>query len=154
MSLIFGIDPDSAGFPLARYHAGALLDLQTVSTPELAELLRCESSRPDLIVIEDVLANKGIYARNDHGSRRFTQQISQRVGMCKQMQVVAQSIAEHYGVPVIAVRPTKRNWAKNKPLFEKATGWTGQSNEDTRSAAYFGFLHKDFSIKTSGVNNG
>lgn len=153
MSLVFGIDPDSAGFPLARYANGALLDLQTVSTVQLVDLIRFESSRPDLIVIEDVLANSGIYARNDHGSRRFTQQLSQRVGMCKQMQVVAQSIAEHYGVPVIAVRPTKLNWAKNKPLFEKATGWTGKSNEDTRSAAYFGFLHKDFSLSRSSHAN-
>lgn len=146
MSLVFGIDPDSGGFPLARYQGGRLLDLQTVNTVALVELLRNETTRPALIVIEDVLANSGIYARNDHGSRRFTQQISQRVGMCKQMQVVAMGIAEHYGVPVIAVRPTKKNWADDKPLFEKLTGWTGKSNKDTRSAAYFGFLHKDFSI--------
>jgi hypothetical protein len=149
MSLVFGIDPDSGGFPLARYHNGALLDLQTVTTVQLVELFRESHSRPDLLVIEDVLANKGIYARNDHGSRRFTQQISQRVGMCKQMQVVAMEVAEHYKVPVIAVRPTKHNWAKDKALFERLTGWAGKSNEDTRSAAYFGFLHKDFSLNRS-----
>jgi hypothetical protein len=149
MSLVFGIDPDSGGFPLARYWNGELLDLQTVSTVGLVDLLRDTSTRPDLIVIEDVMANKGIYARNDHGSRRFTQQISQRVGMCKHMQVVALEIAEHYKVPVIAVRPTKKNWADNKPVFEQATGWTGSSNKDTRSAAYFGFLYKDFSLPRS-----
>ena len=27
-----------------------------------------------------------------------------------------------------------------KKQFEKVTGWTGRSNEDTRSAAYFGWL--------------
>lgn len=149
MSLVFGIDPDSGGFPLARYVDGKLLDLQTVDTVSLVDLLREPHSRPDLIVIEDVLANKGIYARNDHGSRAFTQQVSQRVGMCKQMQAVAIGVANHFGVPVIAVRPTKKNWADNKPVFEQATGWTGSSNKDTRSAAYFGFLYKDFSLPRS-----
>ena len=30
--------------------------------------------------------------------------------------------------------------AEHKSKFEKITGWTGRSNEDTRSAAFFGFL--------------
>jgi len=31
-------------------------------------------------------------------------------------------------------------WKKDKKQFELVTKWTGRSNEDTRSAAYFGWL--------------
>jgi hypothetical protein len=30
--------------------------------------------------------------------------------------------------------------AAGKKEFERVTGWKGRSNEDTRSAAYFGYL--------------
>ncbi len=141
-SLVFGVDPDSAGFPVARFMAGKLITLGTMTIVQFCEAFRELHSRPDLLVIEDVQANKGIYARNDVGERKVAQQIAQRVGMCKQMQTVAMSIAGHYGVPVIAVKPTAANWADDKARFEAATGWTKQSNRDTRSAAYFGWLHR------------
>jgi len=142
MSLVIGCDPDSAGFPVSKYRDGKLEALEVLSVVQFVDIFRNEITRPDLLVIEDVQANKGIYARNDVGGRRVAQQIAQRVGMCKQMQTVAVSIAEHYDVPVIAVRPTKANWADDKARFEAATGWTGRSNKDTRSAAYFGWLHR------------
>lgn len=144
MSLIIGVDPDSSGFPVARFMAGKLILLDVMTTVQFCETFREAHSRPDLLVIEDVQANKGIYARNDVGGRKVAQQIAQRVGMCKQMQTVAIGIAEHYGVPVIAVKPTAANWADDKARFEAATGWTGRSNKDTRSASYFGWLHRHY----------
>lgn len=144
MSVVIGCDPDSAGFPVARFVGGKLQTLEVLSVVQFCEMFREQHSRPDLFVIEDVKANKGIYARNDVGGRKVAQQIAQRVGMCKQMQTVAVSIAEHYGVPVIAVRPTAANWADDKARFEAATGWTGRSNKDTRSSAYFGYQHRHF----------
>lgn len=144
MSLVMGCDPDSAGFPVARFVGGKLQTLEVLSAAQFCEIFREAHSRPDLFVIEDVQANKGIYARNDVGGRKVAQQIAQRVGMCKQMQTVAIGIAEHYGVPVIAVRPTAANWADDKARFEAATGWTGRSNKDTRSAAYFAWLHRHY----------
>lgn len=148
MSVVIGCDPDSAGFPVARFVGGKLQTLEVLSAAQFCEIFREAHSRPDLFVIEDVQANKGIYARNDVGGRKVAQQIAQRVGMCKQMQTVAVSIAEHYGVPVIAIRPTKKNWADNKPLFEKMTGWKGRSNRDTRSSSYFAFLYRNYGAKS------
>lgn len=144
MSIVIGCDPDSAGFPIAIYRDGKLEDLRTIDTVDMVFLFAIPETRPDLLVIENVQANKGIYARNDVGGRKVAQQIAQRVGMCKQMQTVAVSIAEHYGVPVIAVRPTAANWANDKARFEAATGWAGRSNKDTRSAAYFAWLHRHY----------
>lgn len=144
MSLVIGCDPDSAGFPIAIYRDGNLEALEFLTTVHFCELFRDHERRPDLFVIENVQANKAIYARNDVGGRKVAQQIAQRVGMCKQMQTVAVSIAEHYGVQVIPVKPTAANWANDKARFEAATGWTGRSNKDTRSAAYFAWLHRHY----------
>jgi len=142
MSKVLGIDPKNKGMPTAVYGDGVLCDLKIWSLGDFFEMVRANWSRPDLIVIEDVQANKAIYTRNDVGGRKVAQQIAQRVGMNKQMQTVVMDIAEHYGVPVIAVKPTAANWADDKARFEAATGWTKQSNRDTRSAAYFGWLHR------------
>lgn len=144
MSIVIGCDPDSAGFPIARFVDGRLESLEILTAVQFCELFRDHETRPDVLVIEDVQANKAIYARNDVGGRKVAQQIAQRVGMCKQMQTVAVSIAEHYGVPVIAVKPTASNWADDKSRFEAATGWAGRSNKDTRSASYFAWLHRHY----------
>lgn len=144
MSTVIGCDPDSAGFPIARFVDGKLEALEVLTTVQFCDLFRDSETRPDLFVIEDVQANKAIYARNDIGGRKVAQQIAQRVGMCKQMQTVAVSIADHYGVQVIPVKPTSANWANDKARFEAATGWTGRSNKDTRSGAYFGWLHRHY----------
>jgi len=144
VSTVIGCDPDSAGFPIARFVDGKLESLEVLTTVQFCELFRCPETRPDVLVIEDVQSNKAIYTRNDVGGRRVAQQIAQRVGMCKQMQTVAASIAEHYGVRVIPVKPTAANWADDKARFEAATGWTGRSNKDTRSAAYFAWLHRHY----------
>lgn len=147
MSRVFGIDPDSAGFPLAVYEDGKLVDLRVVGIVDFVRMFMNPELRPDLMVIEDVNANSGLYARNDVGSRQASQKIAQRVGMCKQMQNVAQMISDEFGVPQIAVRPTKANWADDKARFEQATGWDGRSNKDVRSAAYFGFLHRHWRVE-------
>lgn len=144
MSKVWGIDPDSAGFPLAIYRDGELCELKTIDTVYLVFGFADPDQRPDLLVIEDVKANKGIYTRNDVGNRKVSQTISQRVGMCKQMQFVAQSVAGHYRVPIIAVRPTAGNWADDRERFELATGWAKQSNRDTRAACYFAYLHRHY----------
>lgn len=51
-----------------------------------------------------------------------------------------QRMLDHYEIPYVLHRPQAGNWADKRPLFEKVTGWKGNSNPDTRSAAYFGFL--------------
>ncbi len=66
--------------------------------------------------------------------------VGMSVGKCQQAQVELMRMLDFHGFKYELHKPQKGNWAKNKPLFEKATGWTARSNEDGRSASYFGYL--------------
>ena len=62
------------------------------------------------------------------------------IGRCQQSQVELMRLIDDRNVNYVLHKPQKGNWAKNKAQFEKVTGWTKRSNEDTRAAAYFGWL--------------
>lgn len=66
---------------------------------------------------------------------------AEHVGKCKQVQIEIERIANHFGVKVVH-HAVSSKWkdAAGKKQFEQVTGWTGRSNADNRSAAYFGFL--------------
>ena len=63
------------------------------------------------------------------------------VGQCKQVQIEIERIAEHFNIKIVRHSVSKQ-WKDKygKSEFERVTGWIGRSNEDTRSAAYFGML--------------
>jgi hypothetical protein len=67
--------------------------------------------------------------------------ISELVGRCKQIQLEVEKIAEHFDIKIVRHK-VSRKWkdAAGRKEFERFTGWKGQSNPDTRSAAYFGYL--------------
>ena len=66
---------------------------------------------------------------------------AQRVGWWKPAEYVVVRVFEHYGIKVVKHKISKM-WKDQpgKKQFENVTGWSGRSNEDTRSAAYFGWL--------------
>lgn len=141
MSVVIGIDPDSKAHGFALYEDGELVDISQEPLVEIFNAIgRLEQFRKALWVIEDVNANKFIYARNTK-SGAVGQNIAQKVGMCKQAQIELVRVLESFGVDYKLVKPQGGNWAKNKAQFERVTGWTKRSNEDTRSAAYFGWLY-------------
>ena len=152
MTLVIGCDPDSAGFPIAVYRDGILEALEVIGVVQFVDIFRHDSTRPDLFVIEDVMSQTFRYARTDGRFRGKSMQeaiaisfrMGQGLGKCMHGQMIAVGVAETYGVPVIAVKPTAANWADDKPRFEAATGWNGRSNKDTRSAAYFAWLHRHY----------
>lgn len=140
MSVVVGIDPDSRKYGIAVYREGVLTNLENLKLPQLVNFL--DSEPVDLYVIEDVLDFGGMYERNRRPGAQGNR-IAQNVGQCKQAQIHLIEFLTYLNHPFIVRAPCKDNWAKNKLFFERATGWTGNSNEDTRSAAYFGFLYKD-----------
>lgn len=136
--LVVGIDPDSDRHGVAFYRDGELTGLGMMRRVEILEDIRF---LPGLIVsIEDVCANNFIYTRNNKGSREVHGKVALSVGRCQQAQTELMRDLEHYGISFVLHKPQKGNWAKNKAQFEKVTGWKARSNEDTRSAAYFGYL--------------
>lgn len=135
---VVGVDPDSKAHGLAVYEDGKLVQLRQENLCSMAGG-GWFAGWADLWVIEDVKANKFIYARNTKkGALGLS--IAQDVGKVKQSQIELERFLEYYGQKIMLVKPQSGNWTKNKDKFERITGWTGRSNEDTRSAAYFGFL--------------
>ena len=142
--IVIGIDPDAKKYGVAQYEDGKLIVLlsQTICefVSDLEGIANAYKNNQVKFVIEDVQSNSFMYARNRNDNPGIAARMAQNVGMCKHAQQVAEDFIEHYGFELIRVKPSRDNWAKDKSRFERITGWKGRSNEDTRSAAYFGFL--------------
>ena len=139
---VIGVDPDSKEHGVAFYRQGKLVGLYFMPLMELINIAQSEESEVTgvLVSIEDVMANQFVYSRNQHSSKAAQSKIAMHIGRCQQSQVELMRALDFMLIDYELHKPTKNNWAKNKPMFEKVTGWTGRSNEDTRSAAYFGYL--------------
>lgn len=140
--LIIGIDPDSVKNGIALYENGKLGALHSFTTIQL--YLFCEEFKGDIdsVHLENV---KGISAaftgRDKRANLAVKMKMAQHIGMCKQAQSEIERICEHFKIKVV-LHKVSSNWKNQagKADFERYTGWAGRSNEDTRSAAFFGFL--------------
>lgn len=143
--VVIGIDPDSQAHGIAVYDGGVLTICGRATTIEIVEKhikpYRLKEAQV-LFAIEDVLANKSIYSRNDQDNKKKQGAVGQSIGKCKQAQIELVRWLDHYKMPYKLFPPQKGNWGatKNKPQFEAVTGWKKSSNADGRSAAFFGFL--------------
>ena len=139
--IIIGIDPDSKKHGVAYYEDGILYDLHMYNNVDIImQFLDVYQKEAMLFSIEDVCANNFVYARNNKGNKSVTSKIAMSIGRCQQAQTELMRLLDKYEVKYILHKPQKGNWSNNKKQFEKVTGWQGRSNEDTRSAAYFGWL--------------
>jgi hypothetical protein len=143
--LVIGIDPDSEKHGVSIYIDKKIEALFSITLIDLLNLINGQvkfnqSINEIEIHIEDVCANSAVF-RGGH-SVSVQQSLARRLGKCQQSQVEVERMAEHLGVKVVKHKISKK-WkcAKiGKAEFERVTGWIGRSNEDTRSAAWFGFL--------------
>lgn len=135
--MIVGVDPDSELHGVAVYENGKLIDLKMMETYDLATYIRDVGG---VASIENVMANQFVYRRNQKSSRAMQDKIALHIGRCQQAQLELVRLLIKFDCPHVLYKPMRGNWSKNKAQFEKATGWTGRSNADTRSAAFFGFL--------------
>lgn len=153
--LIVGIDPDAESHGVAVYESGKLVELSKL---QLVPIIEKFSGVEVLFSIENVLANKFVYRRNQHNNAVVQSNIAMKVGRVQQAQAELMRLLDHLKKPYVLYEPQKGNWAKDRAGFELATGWAKNSNEDTRAAAYFGYLALRDSgqclVKNSGDGNG
>lgn len=135
--LIVGIDPDSDKHGVAVYDDAKLVSLSLRSSIEIVESWAGADAK---FSIEDVMANQFVYTRNQKASKSAQSKVAMHIGRVQQAQVELMRLLDRYGMPYELHKPQRGNWAKDKAMFERVTGWTERSNEDTRSAAFFGFL--------------
>lgn len=135
---VIGIDPDSKAHGVAVYEGGNLKELHNMTLFEFYDHFLYASI--DKVHIENVCGNNAVFAeRRGRANFNTIAKMSNGVGRCQQSQIEIERLLERWGVDVVRHKVSKA-WKKDKKQFELATGWTGRSNEDTRSAAYFGFL--------------
>jgi len=143
MMIVVGVDPDSDKHGVAIYRAGQLSELQQMSLVDLRKWIETQpapASENLFFSIENVLAQNFVYARNAKSRKAAHAQVALSVGRCQQAQAELMRELDAQRIMYEVHAPSGRNWAKNKDRFEHLTGWTGRSNLDTRSAAYFGWL--------------
>ena len=144
--IIIGCDPDSNKSGISTYINGRLADLTCLSLIDIYFhfddlCIRFEPSEIELH-IENL---NGISSNAFNVNRKDTLPVklkkAQNVGQCKQVQTEIERISEHFGIKVVRHQVSKmwKDSATGKAVL-KDLGWTGQSNEDSRSAAYFGYL--------------
>ena len=148
--IIIGIDPDSDKHGVAGYSGGKLTHLKCMTLREIIELI-IPLNRDDIeFHIENVCASNKIFTSSIPGYRSMTkakqeqslQSRARKLGMCQQAQIELERELEHLNIPIVHHKISK-NWKDSKTgkaHLERNTGWTGKSNEDTRSAAWFGYL--------------
>ncbi len=140
-SYVVGIDPGSTkGHGVATYTDGTLTDLKMCPLMGLYEHLSELKRTGDVIVyIEDVYGSKGAYRLDPKDNKAQAAAKGRSIGRCDWSQVEVERLCDYLGINVIK-RPISSRWKKpaGKKEFELVTGWKGRSNEDTRSAAYFG----------------
>ncbi len=136
-NITIGVDPDSDGHGIAIYIDGNLAEL---TKWDLMDFIPHAPDSRILWAIENVMANQFVYKRNEQKTKAAQSKVAMHIGRCQQAQVELEKVLKYHGARYALIKPMKGNWATDKTQFEKVTGWTGRSNADTRSAAFFGFL--------------
>jgi len=139
--IVIGIDPDSSKHGVAIYEYGELVRLESMDLIDVLDMAHGFSMKGDdpVFHIENVDANKA-YWHNKSGSKAAFGRSASDMGKCRQAQIELVRALERRCFKCVMHGISKR-WkdAKiGKAEFQLITGWTGKSNEDTRSAAYFG----------------
>lgn len=138
--IVIGIDPDSEAHGIATYIDGKLVSLGMMTRANLVGWILSQLPEEVVCSIENVMANKFVYARNAQRSKAVETNIALKTGRCQQAQVELMRDLDGIGCRYELHVPQRGNWAGDKKRFETVTGWKGKSNADTRSAAYFGYL--------------
>lgn len=135
---VLGIDPDVKAHGVALYKDGDLIELHNLT---LVELLERDFLNADFVAIENVKANNAIFERKGHKMMGYEKQARSRsLGALQHSQTELERFLEWRDIKYKLYRISKKWKHKDKKEFERVTGWTKRSNEDTRSAAYFGYL--------------
>ena len=146
--VVIGVDPDSKANGVAVYIDKKLSIVDRLDLMEIIDLFVELQSHvmPFELHIEDVCANNAPFVNRKkfHSQKAYEAAVKatcRKVGMCQQAQIEVERAALYHGIDVFKHKISSA-WKDKagKKQFELATGWAGRSNEDSRSAAYFGFL--------------
>lgn len=140
--LIIGVDPDSERHGIAIYEGGKLTKLVGLNAVELMLFLNADPDPARIeFHIENVCAQNQTFKKKGINNQAADKNVARSIGKCQQSQIELERMINHFGCKIVH-HTISKNWKDKagKKAFTHYTGWTGSSNEDTRSAAYFGWL--------------
>jgi len=144
--IIIGIDPDSKAHGVAVYLDGKFISCEAMPLLSIHFMLiewvngaKNIDTNDVTVHMENVCGMNAVFRQRQKTNQAINMKMANSVGKCQQSQVELERVFEYFGVKVVKHKISKM-WKKDKAQFEKVTGWKGRSNEDTRSAAYFGWL--------------
>lgn len=142
-SVIVGIDPDSDRLGVAVYFDLKLEKCESALIHDIFTLLITLKDKTELLEvhIEDLekISYSGFHI-NKYDSTNVKLKKAESVGRCKQAQRIVTQFCNSNDI-LIFNHKISSNWKKGngKFQFKLSTGYSGRSNEDSRSAAWFGF---------------
>lgn len=143
MMVVIGVDPDSDKHGVAIYVNGKLFDLDSINRVHLIELaLKYRERGYDVLFsIEDVMANQSTWRARGAVSKPVAAKMGHGIGRLYQAmhELLLDLETNDFDYRLHKVSSSWKD-ASGRKMFEKMTGWNRRSNEDTRSAAYFGWL--------------
>lgn len=135
-----GIDPDGDKHGVAIYLNGKLVKLAMMNAVQIVNQIILPYKDQDLLfAIENVNTTNKIFDKHLTKNSKVDMEIARKVGRNQQAQLELEMWLDFYQVKYKRYKPSSE-WKKTENLFKRITGWTGRSNEDKRSAAYFGML--------------
>ncbi len=142
--ITIGTDPDSEKHGVAIYVNGKLEYLHSWTLMEIYEYAQTLCAHGDNVEfhIENVCGNNAVFVKTGLKKGRAENNAARSLGKCQQAQVELERALSLLDVKIVHHRISSA-WKKSGPgkkLLKMHTGWDGQSNEDKRSAAYFGWL--------------
>lgn len=85
MQTVIGIDPDAKASGVAVYQDGKLAAIGNLNTVGVVEMVK--NHAPQVVSIEDVMANQFVYTRNRHQQRAVQDKVALHIGRCQQVQI-------------------------------------------------------------------
>jgi hypothetical protein len=134
---VIGIDPDVEKNGVAVYENKKLVALRNLKFTELCEFIL--NNKEAVYAIENVMDITATFKKQYATTQGAVRKVSYSVGRNAQVGYHLIDFLDHHHIPY-KLLPIAKHWKKQQETFKRFTGWSGRSNEETRSAAYFGFL--------------
>ena len=138
-----GLDPGLRGTGVALMCDGKLYQLASMKFHDLMNFIK--THKGVIYSLEDVSANKPLFIKPGTEDReKVLLKRAQDVGKCKAVGILIAEKLEAVGAKFELVRPLKgmaKKCKTDKQLFNRLTGWEGQSNKDSRDAAMLLFRY-------------
>ncbi len=138
-----GIDPDSEKHGVAVYLNGKIAQLYSLQLLDFRTLLINLKEAGEVSAhIEDTTANNKRFNKKHVDNEKAATAVDRSIGKVQQAQIEVERLLVSLDIKFTKHRISSawKDAHAGKRLFESVTGWKGRSNEDTRSAAYIGFI--------------